>query len=278
MSREVTLVLSGGGVKAAAHLGAVRALLEEGIVPTRYVATSMGAVIAAMLAEPAAPGEVFERVRWVRRHDVARLRARGLVQGLFATALLHTEPLERTIRRLVPLERFDQLGLPLTVTTADMDSSQLVVFGAGGEDLPLREALLASCALPLWYAPVEVSGRRLADGGIRSVVPIQVAGRFPADLIVAVDAGPGTDAAPATGRLAPPPLVRVFGEAMHGLMSANTELELALWRSQPDRPPLVYIRPETERGATFAVHEFPRYELAGYQAAKRALGEAPARR
>lgn len=271
------MVLSGGGVKAAAHLGAIRALREAGIAPTRYVATSMGAVIAAMLATGETPEQVFERMRWVRRHDVAKLRARGLVQGLFATALLHTEPMERTIARLVPQTRFGELAVPLTVTAADLDSSELVAFGVGGEDVPLRDALLAACALPPWYAPVALGGRRLADGGLRSVLPLGAAGRFPADLIVAVDAGPGTDAAPASGRLAPPPLVRVFGDAMHSLMSANTEFEVALWRARPGNPPLLYVRPETERGATFAVHEFPRYEQAGYDAAVRALRESAPR-
>jgi NTE family protein len=272
----VTAVLSGGGVKAAAHLGAVRALREAGLAPTRYVATSMGAVIAALLAQSLAPEEILERVRGIRRHDVARLRAAGLVQGLFATALLHPEPLHRTIARLVGVTTFGELKLPLTVTAADLDSSEVVVFGTGGEDVPLHEALFASCALPPWYPPVSVQGRRLADGGIRGVLPLAVAARFEADIVVAVDAGPGADAAPATGRLAPPPFVRAFTDVMHVMMSANTELSVALWRATAGRPPLVYVRPETERGATFALGQFGRYEQAGYEAARGAIGRVGA--
>lgn len=273
MSRRVTAVLSGGGVKAAAHLGAVRALREAGLTPTRYVATSMGAVIGALLARPLSPEEVFERVRGIRRHDVARLRPAGIVQGLFATALLHAEPLQRTIASLVGPTAFGDLALPLTVTAADLDSSEVAVFGAGGEDVPLHEALFASCALPPWYPPVLINGRRLADGGIRGVLPLTVAARFDADLVVAVDAGPGTDAAPATGRLAPPPFVRTFTDVMHVLMSANTELSVALWGAMTSRPPLLYVRPETERGATFAVSDFGRYEQAGYAAAVAAISD-----
>ena len=72
---EVTLVLSGGGAKATAHLGAVRALREAGLEPTRFVGTSMGAVMATMLGAGLTPEAVFERVRGVRRHDVARVSA-----------------------------------------------------------------------------------------------------------------------------------------------------------------------------------------------------------
>ena len=276
MSRRITAVLSGGGVKAAAHVGAIRALREAGLRPNRYVATSMGAVFAALLAEGLEPEAVFEKVRGVKRRDVARLRAAGLVQGLWAGSLMHPEPLQRTIANLISAVSFAELALPLTVTAVDLDSSELVVFGDGGEDVPLREAVFASCALPPWYPPVVVGGRRLADGGLRGVLPLPVAARFEADLVVAMDTGPGTDAAPSSGRLAPPPFVRSFTEVMHVMMSASTEQAVALWRATPGNPRLLYIRPETERGATFALGQFGRYEQAGYDAASAAISGDPA--
>ncbi len=268
---RVTAVLSGGGVKAAAHLGAVRAMGEAAVAPTRYIGTSMGAVMAAGLAAGLTPAELLERARGIRRRDVARLSPAALVQGFFATALLHPEPLQRTLARLVPATRFDQLPIPLTVTAADLDTGALVVFGAGGEDAPLLDALYASCALPLWYPPHEMAGRRLADGGLRGPLPLSTAARFAADLVVAVDAGPGFDAVPATGRLAPPPLIRMHTQATGVLMANNSELELSLWKKSPERPPLVYVRPVAERGATFALRNLARYEQEGYEAARKAL-------
>lgn len=270
---QVTVVMSGGGVKAAAHLGAVRALGELGIRPARYVGTSMGAVIAATLAAGLRPAEVLERARGIRRRDVARLSAASLVQGLFATALLHDEPLRRTIAQLVPVDRFDQMRLPLTVTAADLDTGEEVRFGTGGEDAPLVDALYASCALPLWYPPGRVNGRRLADGGLRGPLPLTAAAAAPADLVVAVDAGPGFDALPATGRLAPPAFLKAHLDAIGVLMAFATTMELDLWRRSPSRPRLVYIRPTVERGATFAVGQFARYEAAGYDAARRVFAE-----
>jgi NTE family protein len=253
VTRRITAVLSGGGVKAAAHLGAIRALRDAGLAPTRYVATSMGAVFAALLAEGLTPEAVFTRVRGVRRRDVARLRAAPLVQGLWTGALMNPEPLQRTIGGLLTARTFAELAFPLTVTATDLDSSEVVVFGDGGENAPLQDAIFASCALPPWYPPVTIGEHRLADGGLRGVLPLSIAARFEADLVVAMDAGPGTDAAPASGRLAPPPFVRSFTEVMHVMMSVNTELALALWRAEPRLPQLMYIRPETERGATFAL-------------------------
>jgi NTE family protein len=269
--RRVTALLSGGGVKAAAHLGAVRALREAGLAPTRYVGTSMGAVMGAALAAGLGPDEVIERMRGIRRRDVARLSAASVMQGVFATALLQAEPLQRTLARVLPVTRFDDLVLPLTVTAVDLDTGEQVCFGHGGEDAPLLDALYASCALPLWYPPLEIGGRRLADGGLRGVLPLRVAARFETDLVAAVDAGPGFDALPATGRLAPPALFRLHNESTNVLMSAHTELELELWRATEGRPELLYIRPTVEHGATFALDHFERYEEAGRVAAEAVL-------
>lgn len=269
--QRVTAVLSGGGVKAAAHLGAVRALTEAGLRPTRFVGTSLGAVMAAGLAGGVAPSEILERASGIRRRDVARLSAAALVQGLFAPALLHDEPLRETIARLVGLERFDQMTLPLTVTAADLDTGEEVRFGDGGEDAPLLDALYASCALPLWYPPAEVNGHRLADGGLRGPLPLTVAAGFEADLVVAVDAGPGFDALPSSGRLAPPAFLKAHLDALGVMMAFATTMELDLWRLSPTRPRLVYIRPEVERGATFSVGQFAGYETKGYDATRTAL-------
>lgn len=271
MTARITAVLSGGGAKATAHIGAVRALREAGLEPTRYVATSMGAVVATGLAAGLTPEAMLERALKVRRRDVARLSPTSLMQGVFATALLRPEPLERTVADLSPVSTFRQLRLPLTITAVDLDSGDLVCFGDGGLDVPIAVALAASCSLPLWYPPTLWEGRRLADGGLRGVLPLEAASRFEADLVVAVDAGPGFDTVPSEGRLAPPPLIRMHQDTTNVLMSRNTELELALWRATPDRPPLMYVRPVVAKGATFALENMGRYEVAGYEAMQQAL-------
>lgn len=276
MTGRVTVVLSGGGAKATAHLGAVRALREAGIEPTRYVGTSMGAVLGAALAAGLTAEAVFERARGIRRRDVARLSAASLVQGLFAASLLQPEPLVRTIERFIPVASFASLRIPLTVTAVDLDTGELVLFGDGGLDVPVLTAVTASTALPLWFPPFAWEGRRLADGGFRGVLPLAAAARFDADLVVAVDAGPGLDSVPTEGRLAPPALVRTHNDVVGVLMATNTELDLANWRLTPGRPPLLYVRPTVEKGATFAVQDMAHYEEAGYEATVAALASRSA--
>ncbi|MGH7562382.1 MAG: patatin-like phospholipase family protein, partial [Gemmatimonadales bacterium] len=197
MTRRVTVVLSGGGIKTAAHLSAVRALREAGLEPTRYVATSMGAVMAVGLALGLPHDEMVARCSTLQRRDVAALDRTSLLRGLFARALFREAPLRRTLERTVPARRFAELPVPVTVTAADLDTGDLVLLGDGGEDVPLLDALYAACALPVLYPPAVLGGRRLGDGGLRGVLPLEAAARFAADLVVAVDVGPGFDQGPA---------------------------------------------------------------------------------
>ena len=269
-ARTAALVLSGGGAKTAAHLGACRALREAGFEPTWYVGTSMGAVIAAGLASGVANDELLERMADVGARGIVR-DPLAPVAGLFLRSLLKPAPLRSAIEALVPVRRFADLTVPLTVTAVDLDTGELVLFGAGAQTAPLVDVLCASCALPMYYPPVVIDGRRFGDGGLRCVVPLEPAAELDVELVLAVDVGPGFDLpAPAeTARV--PAMVRAHDDAVGILMAANSENQLALWRADPRRPPLVYVRPRTERNATFRVDRVREYANEGRRATREAL-------
>ena len=271
-STPVTLVLSGGGAKSAAHLGVCRALAELGMVPARYVATSMGAVIAAALAAGAEREALLDRLADVGSAGVVK-DPLALVSGLFARSLLRPRPFRRAVERLVPVRRFEDLAAPVTVTVTDLDTGELLLFGDGGGTADLVDVLCASCALPVYYPPVRLGGRRCGDGGLRGPLPLEVGARLAREPVVAVDVGPGFDAEGAAPEGAPP-VVRAHDDAVGVLMAQATAAQLALWRQDPSRPPLTYIRPRVERAATFRVERVRQYASDGYAAAREALAAA----
>jgi NTE family protein len=269
-SRTVALVLSGGGAKTAAHLGAYRAVKEAGFEPSWYVATSMGAVIAAGLAGGVGHDELLERITQMGVKSIVR-NPFAPVAGLFLRSLLKPGPLRRAIEQLVPARRFSDLAVPLTVTAVDLDTGDLVLFGAGAQLAPLVDVLCASCALPMYYPPVLLGGRRYGDGGLRGVLPLEPAAELEVELVVAVDVGPGFDIPPPVESARVPSMVRAHDEAVGILMAAHSESQLALWRSDPSRPPLVYVRPRIERDATFRVDRVRDYAIEGRRATRDAL-------
>jgi len=268
-------------------------LTEAGLTPSHLVGTSMGAVIAAAFASGATYDEVVIAGRSLSPRDVARVDPLALLKGAFATHLLKPEGLRGVIERFVPATQFAQLEIPLTITATDLDSGELVLFGPHpltpsplrgegerepvllGQAVALHDALYASCALPLYFPPLALDGRRLVDGGLRAVLGLEPASQIPADLVVAIHVGPGFDeppppSSPVLPRL-PPPLIRAHGEAIRVMMAAQVERLIKDWPREAPR--LLVVRPIAEREATFAVGAAERYLQAGYDATKRCLLE-----
>lgn len=268
--RPAALVLSGGGAKTAAHLGACRALREAGFEPAWYVATSMGAVVAAGLASGMGNDELLERMAEAGVRGVVRDPLMPVV-GLFMRSLLKPIPFRNAVEHMVPARRFSDLNAPLTVTAVDLDTGELVLFGSGAANAPLIDALCASCALPLYYPPVLLNGRRFGDGGLRAVLPLEPAADLEVELVLAVDVGPRFDLPPTSEVSRVPPVLRAHDDAIGILMAANTEHQLALWRADPGRPPLVYVKPRIERNSTFRVDRVREYANEGRRATREAL-------
>lgn len=271
IAERVVVVLGGGGAKCAAHLGAARALAEAGITPVRWIGTSLGSVLAAALAAGEEPDEILSRFVSVRRDDVLVPARFVAIRGLWNRGLLQPDAMHATVARLLSVHSFAELRTECTVTAVDVDTGAEVAFGTDGLDVPLLDALAASYALPPYFPPYELGGRRYYDGGLRAVVPLTVAETVPCDRVIAIDVGPGFDeTGPALE--VPPPLIQATDTAQGWLMAGTTKLLRERWAMRPDLPPLTWVRPVGDRGATFAMEHAPAWAEQGYRAMRDALG------
>jgi len=263
------VVLSGGGAKAAAHCGAARALRERGVEVARFVGTSMGAVVAAALASGLDPDHALRSLMHEARAGL-RPHPLALLMGLRLPGLLRPGPFRDAIGRIVTARSFAELRVPLTVTATDVERIESVALGHGGLDLPLLDALEASCALPPYFPAVRIGARRFRDGGLMGHLPLSAVGETGGLPVVAIDVGPGLD----NGRDPRPPdpgprLVRAVDESLGILMAQGAADQLARWRLE--RGALVYVRPVTERNVTFRVDRARLYFEEGYRATVAAL-------
>jgi NTE family protein len=268
---RVVLVLSGGGMKAMAHVGALHALEECGLVPAEIVGTSGGALIGALAASGLSYERLVPLVMDIRREDlVAPARAEVLFKGLGAASVLKPDPLRALLRRLL-VPAFARLLRPLRVTAVDLDSGDLVVFGAGGRtDCALPDAVYASMALPPYFPPARIGGRRYVDGGIRAVLPLETGAEAGADLVVAVDVGPALFG-PGPGESRVPALVELSDRSLSIALADQKARAIRAWRAAAARPPLVLVSPPVDPHGTFAFDRTAEFIEAGYRATHAAL-------
>ena len=186
--RRVAFVLSGGGSLGSVQVGALEALLEEGIYPDLIVGTSVGAFNGALLArEPTVEGVLALRKIWLSLEMGSVFtggRRRAFFRLLLGKNHLYTDEGRRRLaaRNLGPIT-FADLAVPFLATATDVGEGAIHIFDSG----PLLPALLASSAVPGIFPPVQIEGRTYADGAILSYCNIETAWRRGATHIVLIE-------------------------------------------------------------------------------------------
>ena len=176
--RSLGVVLSGGGARGLAHIGALAALAEAGFAFDRIGGCSMGSFIGAMAAVGYDPDEIQstcaqELVRRSPFNDYTLPRV-SLIRARKAGAMLE---------RVFGSARIEALERPLFTVSADLLSSLVVVHRRG----PLVEAVGASMTLPGLVPPLQRAGRLLVDGGVLNNLPVDHMAETGEGPIVAVD-------------------------------------------------------------------------------------------
>jgi NTE family protein len=183
-------VLGGGGLLGVAEAGSARALLDQGVVPDMIFGTSIGAINgAALAADPTPDGAATLQDTWAELavHNVLGgspfARIAQLVRS--GTALHGNGELRRLLRGRLPVRTFDELTVPFECVAANIERASEHWFDSGD----LVDAVLASCALPGVFPPVQVDGAHFVDGGLVNSIPLERAVRRGADTIWVLHVG-----------------------------------------------------------------------------------------
>jgi NTE family protein len=187
--RRVALVIGSGSVKCAAALGLLKVLRREGIEISLVVGCSGGSLYAALIAlgYDAETAEEMTRRLWTSELTKRR-NHRSLLRVFLPQIFGFDERFGLVDDRLI-LERlrvafgdrtFEQARIPLFLTATDFRNGEQVVFSSG----PLVDAIRASIAIPYVFQPWPVGERLLVDGFLSDPMPVGVAIREGADVIV----------------------------------------------------------------------------------------------
>jgi NTE family protein len=254
---KIGLVLSGGGAKGAAHVGVLK-VLEELRIPIDYVSgTSMGAVVGGLYASGMSPEQIDREIRTIdwddtldddpprvdrpyrrKRDDDNYLvkKKPGLNDGKIELPLgvIQGQKFDVVLNRLtLPVAHvhdFDDLAIPFRANASDLETGGAVVLGEGN----LARAIHASMAVPGAFAPVDIDGRMLIDGGIANNLPMDVARDMGAEQLIIIDI---------SGKMKKSEeiksIISMLGQLTAYLTNKNVERQLATLG-----PNDVYLRPE----------------------------------
>lgn len=246
---KICLVLSGGGARGFAHIGVLKQLEAMRVPIDCVTGTSMGAVIGGLYASGMSAAEIEKRIVKLQLNDIAVDRVErnivphalreedkqyplGATMGLSANgvrlptgAVQATQFLELLHNWTAHLKSdvdFDDLPIPFRAVATNLETGKTVIFNKG----PLHLAIRASMAAPGMFAPVEIDGQLLTDGGLVKNLPVDVAKQMGADVIIAVNIG-----TPLLPRNQLSSLINVSQQMVNILTEQNVEQQKALLTS-----------------------------------------------
>jgi len=272
---EITLALGGGGAKGNAHIGALRRLEQEGFKIKSVAGTSFGGIIAVFYALGNTPTQIQAILESV---DQTQLYGRDSQDG---PALLGLAGVRKWLDGVVGEKTFKDLKMPCAVTAVNVENGGEVILAEG----KLKDAILATIALPGIFTPAQWSDMELMDGGVMNPVPVSVARMLSPELpVVAVTLNDPLEkpirpySIPVPGNL-PRPLIeqinknryaQAYDIFMRGVdFSSRAVANLRLQLDAPD----VIIRPNTHDVGLLDVVSVAEVAHYGEMATKEALPE-----
>jgi len=176
--KNVALVLSSGGPRGFAYIGAIEALEEHGYTITSIAGTSIGSLVGGIYAA----GKLAEFKEWLyslNAWEVFSLMDLSIGKNHFVKG----ERIIEAIMEIVPNVKIEDLPIPYRAVATDLYTGREVVFDHG----PLFRAIRASISIPSLFRPVKYGLTTLIDGAIVNCLPLNRVERTEGDLLVAFD-------------------------------------------------------------------------------------------
>lgn len=175
---KIGLVLGSGGPKGLAHIGVIKVLEENGI-PIDFIAgSSIGALVGGFYAAT----KDIKKIEKMALNTNWRL-VLSLLDPSLSKGLIGGEKVKDFIKNYIDKIHFDKLKIPLSIVATDIKTGESVVMDEGD----VASAIRASISFPLVFEPVKRNNRLLADGGLSLPVPVDIAKKMGADIVIAVN-------------------------------------------------------------------------------------------
>lgn len=184
---KIGLALGGGAARGFAHIGVIKALEAQGIVPDIVVGTSAGSVVGAMYAYGY---NGFTLQKMAMEMDEASISDWALPFFSKSPGVLKGEALQSYVNKAVHNQPIEKLKIPFGAVATDLKTGQPILFRYGNTGMAVR----ASSAVPSVFQPVTIKGRTYVDGGLVAPVPVRFAKEMGAEFIIAVNISSVTEA------------------------------------------------------------------------------------
>lgn len=245
------IALSGGGAKGFAHVGALKALEENGIRPDVISGVSAGAIVAVMYSAGIPLDKMLKMFNDTKFRDFCELTVKS--GGFFKI-----DKFKKFLKQaLAGYNDLSELPIPVYIGATDLDHGVPKVFTSGN----IVETVAASCSIPVLFRPVEIDGTRYVDGGVLRNMPSWIL-RDLCDTLIGINVSPLSKVGRKNN------VMEVAYRTYQLMLRANVKDDMKLCD-------LAIETPEIASYKVFNLKEIEKVYIRGYASAKSALKTWP---
>lgn len=184
---KIALVLGGGAARGFAHVGVIKVLEAQGIIPDMVVGTSAGSLVGALYA---AGNSGYALQKLAFEMDEATISDWSVPLFSKLSGVLKGEAIQAYVNKAVHQTPIEKFKIPFGAVATDLKTGEPILFRRGNAGMAVR----ASSAVPGVFQPVNIGGRDYVDGGLVAPVPVHYAREMGADFVIAVNISAQPDA------------------------------------------------------------------------------------
>ncbi len=177
---KIGLALGGGAARGFAHIGVIKVLEAQGIVPDIVVGTSAGSLVGALYA---AGNNGYALNKLALEMDEAAISDWSVPLFAKISGVFKGEGLQNYVNKIVGSQPLEKFKIPFGAVATDLNSGLPILFRRGNVGLAVR----ASSAVPGVFQPVQIGAHSYVDGGLVAPVPVRFAREMGADFVIAVN-------------------------------------------------------------------------------------------
>ena len=204
---KLGLALSGGGARGFAHPGVLKAIEEHGLKPDIISGTSAGALAAVFYADGYTSDEMIDLFSKKDWREFAEIK-------IPTNALFGSSGFRKFLKKHLRAKNFEDLQIPVKVVTTNFDEGFSVTFDKG----PIIDPVIASCSIPIIFAPVVINDVHYVDGGLFKNFPVSTI-REEAETVI------GVNVSPLVPKKYSPTIVNIAERSYHCMSRTNTLLD-----------------------------------------------------
>jgi NTE family protein len=273
-NKKVAFIASGGGGRGVAHGGVLKACEDMGIKFDFLIGSSSGAIFVTYYSQLKSADAILDLFKPARKRQLGRafgwrhmISFKNFFSKNIKSGIIDLSGAEEFFRKTLDINDFKKLDMPVYMSATNLNSGEGEIFGPGFNDhVPISQAIVASCCLPIIFRPVKIGSSYYIDGEVKRPTTVNNAFELGADVAIVSDTYTSK-----MKNIEKTSMFGIFGQMANMLFEDKSMRGVKIAKSRFPNKEIIVVNPDVGNMSSMHTFSYKKLENLGYNAAIKIL-------